>query len=144
MVFIAAPDGPPEKVHCVALTSTTIQVSWHPPQPHLRNGLVKGYSVLYAPVPGIRPSPYLMSPKTSRLSTVTTVLDGLEKFTNYSIQVLAFTQGGDGKYSFPVSCITLTDGEWPFFMYCLMILSRSYLEEMLLHYFFAKIYVRDA
>ena len=108
---ISAPDGPPEKVHCVALTSTTIQVSWHPPQPHLRNGLIKGYNVMYAPVPGIRPSPYLMSPKSSRLSTVTTVLDGLEKFTNYSIQVLAFTQGGDGKYSFPVSCITLTDGK---------------------------------
>ena len=42
---LAAPDGPPEKVHCVALTSTTIQVSWHPPKPHLRNGLIKGYKV---------------------------------------------------------------------------------------------------
>ena len=109
-----APEGPPEKVHCVSLTSTTIQVSWHPPQAHLRNGIIKGYKVLHAPRPGQIPTPMLgLSPKTTRLSTVTTVLDNLQKFTNYSIQVLAFTQGGDGKYSFPVSCITLTDGKLP-------------------------------
>ena len=42
---ILVPDGPPEKVHCVALTSTTIQVSWHPPESHLRNGVIKGYKV---------------------------------------------------------------------------------------------------
>ena len=44
---ISAPDGPPEKVHCVALTSRTIQVSWHPPKAHLRNGLIKGYKVCF-------------------------------------------------------------------------------------------------
>lgn len=117
-LFFSAPDGPPEKVHCVALTSNTIQVSWHPPKPHLRNGLIKGYKVLYVPRPDSRPSDNVLAPKTTRLSTVTTVLDHLEKFTNYSIQVLAFTQGGDGKYSRPISCITLTDGKlslhwWP-------------------------------
>ena len=53
----SVPDGPPEKVHCVALTSTTIQVSWHPPEIHLRNGIVKGYKVLYAPRPRPAPSP---------------------------------------------------------------------------------------
>ena len=113
---LPAPDGPPEKVHCVALTSSTIQVSWHPPKPHLRNGLIKGYKVLYAPRPGLWPqeaSGAHLAPKTTRLSTVTTVLDHLSKFTNYSIQVLAFTQGGDGKYSSAISCITLTDGTMP-------------------------------
>lgn len=112
MLFFSAPDGPPEKVHCVALTSNTIQVSWHPPKPHLRNGLIKGYKVLYAPRPNNRPLDNDgKAPKTTRLSTVTTVLEQLDKYTNYSIQVLAFTQGGDGKYSEPISCITLTDGE---------------------------------
>ena len=109
----SAPEGPPEKVHCVALTSTTIQVSWHPPKPHLRNGLIKGYKVLYVPEPQ-RLKGSNLQPKTTRLSTVTTVLDHLQKFTNYSLQVLAFTQGGDGKYSRPVSCITLTDGKKTF------------------------------
>ena len=40
-----APDGAPEKVHCVALTSSTIQVSWHPTEAHLRNGIIEGYKV---------------------------------------------------------------------------------------------------
>ena len=108
------PDGPPEKVHCVALTSTTIQVSWHPPEIHLRNGIVKGYKVLYAPRPRPAPSPSHLArqvPKISRLSTVTTVLENLLKFANYSIQVLAFTGAGDGTYSLPIDCATHSDGE---------------------------------
>jgi hypothetical protein len=40
------PDGAPEKVHCVSLTSSSVQVSWHPPEVHLRNGVVKGYKVI--------------------------------------------------------------------------------------------------
>ena len=108
------PDGPPEKVHCVALTSTTIQVSWHPPEIHLRNGIVKGYKVLYAPRPRPAPSPSHLArqvPKISRLSTVTTVLENLLKFANYSIQVLAFTGAGDGTYSLAIDCATHSDGE---------------------------------
>ena len=108
------PDGPPEKVHCVALTSTTIQVSWHPPEIHLRNGIVKGYKVLYAPRPRPAPSPSHLArqvPKISRLSTVTTVLENLLKFANYSIQVLAFTGAGDGIHSLPIDCATHSDGE---------------------------------
>jgi Down syndrome cell adhesion protein 1 len=111
---VLAPAGPPEKVHCVALTSTTIQVSWHPPEPHLRNGIIKGYKVLYAPHPGLVPIPMTPLPKTTRLATVTTVLEQLQKFTNYSIQVLAFTEAGDGKYSNPVACNTHTDGKYLF------------------------------
>jgi len=44
---ILVPDGAPEKVHCVSLTSSSVQVSWHPPEVHLRNGVVKGYKVIY-------------------------------------------------------------------------------------------------
>ena len=53
--FISVPSGPPEKLHCVALTSTTIQVSWHPPEQHLQNGVISGYKVVYAPHPGLYP-----------------------------------------------------------------------------------------
>ncbi len=116
------PDGPPEKVHCVALTSSTIQVSWHPPEIHLRNGIIKGYKVLYAPHPGRVPSASLPVPKISRLSTVTTVLENLRKFTNYSIQVLAFTAAGDGVYSKQIDCTTHSDGE---FMANLMLISSG-------------------
>jgi hypothetical protein len=46
-LFFAAPDGAPEKGHCVALTSSTIQVSWHPTEMHFRNGIIKGYKVIF-------------------------------------------------------------------------------------------------
>ena len=95
----------------MALTSSTIQVSWHPPEIHLRNGIVKGYKVLYAPRPRAAPSSGLPVPKISRLSTVTTVLENLLKYSNYSIQVLAFTGAGDGLYSVPIDCATHSDGE---------------------------------
>lgn len=96
----------------MALTSSTIQVSWHPPEIHLRNGIIKGYKVLYAPRPRAAPSAgRLPVPKISRLSTVTTVLENLLKYSNYSIQVLAFTGAGDGVYSFPIDCATHSDGE---------------------------------
>jgi hypothetical protein len=67
--------------------------------------------VLYAPHPGLKPVSNLPLPKTSRLSTVTTVLDNLRKFSNYSIQVAAFTAAGDGKFSNIITCASHIDGK---------------------------------
>lgn len=39
-------------------------------------------------------------------------LHGLFKYTNYSVQVLAFTRVGDGNISSPIYCRTKEDGEW--------------------------------
>jgi hypothetical protein len=44
------------------------------------------------------------------ITTSETILHGLRKYTNYSMQVLAFTAGGDGVKSVPVSCHTEQDG----------------------------------
>nr|XP_040568004.1 Down syndrome cell adhesion molecule-like protein Dscam2 isoform X1 [Lepeophtheirus salmonis] len=108
-----APDGPPEKVHCVSLTPTKIQVSWHPPHENVKNGIIKGYKVLYAPHPGRIPSNNLPLPKLLRLSSVSTLLENLKKYSNYTLQVLAFTSAGDGKYSKVISCTTHTDVPGP-------------------------------
>lgn len=40
-------------------------------------------------------------------------LDGLEKYTNYSIQVLAFTSAGDGVRSEQIYVRTKEDGKTP-------------------------------
>lgn len=45
-----------------------------------------------------------------RVTTTDTYLHALRKYTNYSIQVLAFTNAGDGKRSPPVYCMTEEDG----------------------------------
>lgn len=45
--------------------------------------------------------------KTQKL---TTVLFGLETYTNYSVEVLAFTRSGEGVRSAPVYVTTQPDG----------------------------------
>lgn len=40
-----------------------------------------------------------------------TILHGLKKFTNYSMEVLATTNGGDGVRSAPIHCQTEQDGK---------------------------------
>lgn len=47
IVVFAVPSAPPEDVRCAALSSQSLQVSWHPP-PHIHsNGAVQGYRLSY-------------------------------------------------------------------------------------------------
>lgn len=46
-----------------------------------------------------------------KTSALTIVLTNLYRFTNYSIEVLAFTKVGDGVFSKPIYCVTEEDGE---------------------------------
>lgn len=50
------------------------------------------------------------SKDTKITSSSETILHGLKKYTNYSMQVLAFTSGGDGVRSTPIHCQTEQDG----------------------------------
>lgn len=51
--------------------------------------------------------------ETRKTTALTTVLTGLRKYTNYSIQVLASTRIGDGVFTHPVYCHTDEDGKEP-------------------------------
>lgn len=48
---------------------------------------------------------------TRKTTALTTVLTSLKKFSNYSIQVLAYTRMGDGIMSQPIFCHTEEDGK---------------------------------
>lgn len=59
---------------------------------------------------------YSCPPELGEIKNITTTqpsleLDGLEKYTNYSIQVLAFTRAGDGVRSEQIFTRTKEDGE---------------------------------
>ena len=108
---IPAPDAPPEHVECMPLSSTGLHLKWRAPPHDTWNGQIKGYRVLFVPFPKNNRMPARMN--TARLSAVigtTTTLTGLIPFTNYSVQVLAYTSAGDGDFSTSVSCSTETDG----------------------------------
>ncbi|XP_025829144.1 Down syndrome cell adhesion molecule-like protein Dscam2 isoform X2 [Agrilus planipennis] len=106
------PSAPPEDVRCAALTSQSLQISWQPPPIEHCNGLLEGYKLTYEPVvdDNWRGTDDIETRKTTAL---TTVITGLRKFTNYSLQVLAFTKVGDGVSTETFYCKTEEDVPGP-------------------------------
>ncbi|XP_063060815.1 cell adhesion molecule DSCAML1 [Engraulis encrasicolus] len=87
------PSQPPQNVRAITVTSDEAVITWAEPPRLTLNGVLKGYRVVY----------WSLYPdgEWGEMQNITTTreqvdLKGLEKFTNYSIQVLAYTQAGDG------------------------------------------------
>ncbi|XP_041090779.1 Down syndrome cell adhesion molecule-like protein 1 homolog [Polyodon spathula] len=87
------PSQPPENVRVMSITSDVAVLSWSEPPRITLNGVLKGYRVVF----------WSLFPdgEWGEMQNITTTrerveLKGLEKFTNYSVQVLAYTQAGDG------------------------------------------------
>lgn len=79
-------------------------VTWLPvPDGHV-HGVLRGYRLLFKKEQGTF---------YKNMTTVNQSLEltGLEKFTNYSVKVLAFTRIGDGNVSDPVTVSTDQDGK---------------------------------
>ncbi|KAK8745272.1 hypothetical protein OTU49_000103, partial [Cherax quadricarinatus] len=100
------PSAPPESVKCDPLSSQALRVRWQPLPLNLSNGPVQGYKVFYKRTTNIEGSNAVEIKRTTNLETN---LQGLGRFTNYSVRVLAFTAAGDGVVSQPVLCSTLQD-----------------------------------
>ncbi|XP_035788174.1 Down syndrome cell adhesion molecule-like protein Dscam2 isoform X31 [Anopheles albimanus] len=100
------PDQPPSDTMCTTLTSQTIRVSWVSPPLESANGVIKGYKVVYAPAELWHDDKNKDYKKTASSDTV---LHGLKKYTNYTMQVLATTSGGDGVRSAAIHCQTEQD-----------------------------------
>uniref|UniRef100_A0A674MX31 DS cell adhesion molecule like 1 n=1 Tax=Takifugu rubripes TaxID=31033 RepID=A0A674MX31_TAKRU len=89
------PSEPPQNVRAISVTSDEAVITWSEPPRLTLHGVLKGYRVVDA---------YWFSLSGSEwgeMQNITTTreqveLRGLEKFTNYSVQVLAYTQAGDG------------------------------------------------
>ncbi|XP_034142407.1 Down syndrome cell adhesion molecule-like protein Dscam2 isoform X13 [Drosophila guanche] len=100
------PSQPPSDTSCTTLTSQTIRVSWVSPPLESANGVIKTYKVVYAPSDEWYDETKRHYKKTASSDTV---LHGLKKYTNYTMQVLATTAGGDGVRSAPIHCQTEPD-----------------------------------
>nr|XP_045601913.1 protein sidekick-like isoform X1 [Procambarus clarkii] len=107
------PAAPPKNVKATAVSSTSIKVSWKPPDPWMINGINQGYKVQAwqnKPEGSIEPdktrtvppSPYPDANESAELTE-------LKKFTVYYITVLCFTHPGDGTPSTPIKIQTLED-----------------------------------
>ncbi|XP_046745786.1 Down syndrome cell adhesion molecule-like protein Dscam2 isoform X2 [Diprion similis] len=100
------PSSPPQDVRCTALSSQSLQVSWDPPPDSSLNGILKGYKVIWESMENFVAN---AKPETKITTALTVVMHGLERYTNYSVQAVAFTRAGDGVPSTPLYCLTEED-----------------------------------
>ena len=90
-----------------ATSSTSVRASWQLPAENSRNGIIDGFKLFYKKRSSSGPGTVLLL-KSAAVSSK--VVDGLDKYTEYEFQVLAFTSAGDGKNSSVVVNRTKEDG----------------------------------
>ena len=105
---IAVPSSPPSAFSLTAKTSTSITVSWQLPPPCARNGDVTGFKLFYKKKDFVGSATMVA---INNGGTLTKDVTGLEKYTEYKFQVLAFTSVGDGTNSSAKVKRTLQDGK---------------------------------
>uniref|UniRef100_T1JES3 Down syndrome cell adhesion molecule-like protein Dscam2 n=1 Tax=Strigamia maritima TaxID=126957 RepID=T1JES3_STRMM len=102
-----APAGPPLNVNAIATDSNSLKVSWQAPHTQLRNGIIKGYNIGYkiASSSGAYQFRMLEVPE-DYTATLSLPINDLHKFTQYSVVVQAFNDGGKGPLSKQVIAVT--------------------------------------
>ena len=93
--LISVPSQPPSNLTAVASTSTSIIASWQLPPECGRSGNITGFKLFYKKK-GSGDSPTIL---TNNVTSLTRVVSGLDKYTEYEFQVLAVTSNGDGQKS---------------------------------------------
>ncbi|XP_042564818.1 receptor-type tyrosine-protein phosphatase S isoform X2 [Clupea harengus] len=104
----AKPSAPPQDVKCSGASSTSLLVSWLPPSAESQNGELTGYVVSHQ-VEGAEVGAGELRVPDAPPSAQQLVLQGLEKWTQYSVSVAASTSKGRGPYSDPLVCRTDED-----------------------------------
>ncbi|XP_068607565.1 protein sidekick-1 [Brachionichthys hirsutus] len=99
-----APSAPPKNVVASGRTNQSIMVQWQPPPEPQLNGVLRGYVLRYrlAGLPGDYQEKNISSPETNYC-----LLKDLIIWTQYQIQVAAYTSAGLGVSSNPVTEYTL-------------------------------------
>ena len=105
---IVAPSKAPDGFNVTAKTSTSITASWQLPPEDDRNGIITGFKLFYKKK-GSSGSPAQLN--ISSGSTLTKVVTGLDEYTEFEFQVLAYTSIGDGPKSNPKYAKTKQAGE---------------------------------
>ncbi|XP_073428318.1 receptor-type tyrosine-protein phosphatase delta isoform X30 [Dendrobates tinctorius] len=103
------PSAPPQDIRCNSQSSTSILVSWLPPPEDKQNGAITAYSINYSAVDGEDNKPHEITVISS--DTRQYLLEQLEKWTQYQISMIAYTDVGSGPES--PSILVRTDEDVP-------------------------------
>jgi len=114
------PTGVPLMVVLGAQSSDSIMVSWDPPSPEMRNGMLIQYHVLvmetkilYFDNGTIIPQMGVNRNRTYNVSEGRAqLIDTLHPSYNYTVRIAAATIVGIGPFSDPITVMTLEDGEY--------------------------------
>ncbi|XP_067028196.1 uncharacterized protein [Acropora muricata] len=98
------PDQPPAEINAIASSSTSITVTWGSVPSGHENGIITGYRILY--IDQANSQPKLDVTVDANMSYIE--LKDLLVYTNYCVEVLAFTSQGDGIRS---PCVNTSTGE---------------------------------
>ncbi|XP_050554453.1 cell adhesion molecule Dscam2 [Spodoptera frugiperda] len=100
-----APEQAPSSVECTAVSSTSLRIGWQPIGIPGQGSSLVGYTVLFATEEAAWQN------QTSLHTEL--YLQGLLKYTNYTVKVAGFSNFGAGPYSYPIVCATLQDVPGP-------------------------------
>ncbi|KAK5919823.1 hypothetical protein CgunFtcFv8_023686 [Champsocephalus gunnari] len=103
----STPSAPPQDVHLVSLSSTSLKVSWVAPPAASRHGAIVRYTVSYQAMAGEDTERHEVPDIGTDASSL--LLEGLEKWTEYQVWVRAHTDVGPGPESAPVRMKTRED-----------------------------------
>ena len=105
--LISVPSQAPSGCKVTASTSTSITASWQLPPEYARHGTITGFKLFHAKKGSQGPPTEL----TNNVTSLSRVVSGLDKYTEYEFQVLAFSSKGDGPKSSVVVERTKEDGK---------------------------------
>ena len=103
----SVPSEAPSGFTVAATSPTSITASWQLPPKHARHGIITGFKLFYVKKASERPPTTIPYSNTS----LTGLVNGLEKYTEYEFQVLASSSKGDGLKSSVLVERTKEDGE---------------------------------
>ena len=93
--LISVPSQAPSSFTVTASTSTSITASWQLPPKYARHGIITGFKLYY----GKKDSAGSPTMLTNNITSLSRVVSGLDEYTEYVFQVLAFSSKGDGPKS---------------------------------------------
>ncbi|CAI8041621.1 Tyrosine-protein phosphatase Lar [Geodia barretti] len=99
----AAPSGPPSSVTALALSSTSILVTWDNPDDFDANGIITAFEII------LKDSSNHLRNFTQPPSAFSFHLEGLNKYAEYRVELSAQNSEGRGPFSNPVFINTLED-----------------------------------
>lgn len=104
MWYILVPTGPPQSLSAFPVSTTSIEVKWKPVTVSQQRGIITKYQVMVFNSSGMILSREVLG------NHYMVVLDGLQKRSNYSVKISAFTRKGQGPFSKLIYTSTNSEG----------------------------------